>query len=270
MASCSAFQPAPGPDGEDCDDCVQVVKTTKKVRVPCHRNEYKQFTVKVPRQVTEEVPRQVNWTDFETRSKQVPYKTYRQEERVKFESQKYQVPVQKTITKMINVTRKVPKTIYVDVTAQVPKQETITNMEDRTRQVKIPYTVTVPETKFRTEQYQVPVQKSKTVMDKVVKTVFDTQIRTRCEPKVTMVTKEIPVYSVVARPAQPCPPDQPCGVPGGNDGGNNQALITPELANEFNSLDTNNDGRIDQAEYAAARAPAMMGRPTVPVSDAMP
>merc|ERR1719410_755152 len=107
---------------------------------------------------------------------------------------------------MINVTKKVPKTIYVDVTAQVPKQETITNMEERTRQVKIPYTVTIPETKYRTEQYQVPVQRSKTVMDKVTKTVYDTQVRTRCEPKVTYVTKEIPVYNVIARPAQPCPP----------------------------------------------------------------
>merc|ERR1719479_735545 len=226
----------PDQDGGDCEDCVQVVKTTKKVRVPCHRNTYKQYTVKVPRQVTEQVPREVKWTDYETRSKQVPYTDYRSEQRMKYQEQKYQVPASKTVTKMISVTKKVPKTIYVDVTSQVPKQETITNMETRTRQVKIPYTVTVPETKYRTEQYQVPIQKFKTVMDNVTKTVYDTQVRTRCEPKVTYVTKEIPVYNVVARPAQPCPPDQPCG--SGSDGSvGGKFPVSDALQQEFNSID---------------------------------
>merc|ERR1719211_910760 len=81
--------------------------------------------------------------------------------------------------------------------------------------VSIPYTVQVPMQKFRTEKYQVPVQKTKTVMEAKTKTVYDTQVRTRCEPKVTYVTKEIPVYNVVARPAQPCPPNVDCGAGGG-------------------------------------------------------
>lgn len=247
MAACNAGQ-APV-DGGDCEDCVQVVKTTKRVRVPCHRNTFKQYTVKVPRQVTEKVARTVQYTEMENRTKQVPYTVNRQEQRIRMEEQKYQVPVQKTITKMVTVTRKVPKTIYVNVTSQVPKTETVTNMETRTRQVKIPYTVNVPEQKFRTVSYQEPVNKCKTVMDNVTKTVFDTQVRTRCEPKVTYVTKTIPVYNVVARPAQPCPPDADCGQNNGG-GGNDQ------YRSEFEALDTNNDGVLSQEEYAAARAGA--------------
>jgi len=196
-----------------------VVKTTKRVRVPCHRNTYKSYTVKVPRQVNERVPRTVNYTDYETKCKQVPYTAMRSEQRVRVENQPYQVPVQKCVTKMVSVTRKVPRTIYVDVTTQVPKQESQTVMETRTRAVKIPYTVQVPETRYRSEQYQAPVQKSKVVFDNVSKTVYDTQVRTRCEPKVTFVTKEIPVYNVVARPAQPCPPGMPCGADAGAAGG---------------------------------------------------
>jgi len=206
-------------NGGDCEDCVQVVKTTKRVRVPCHRNTYKSYTVKVPRQVQERVPRTVNYTDYETKCKQVPYTAMRSEQRVRVENQPYQVPVQKCVTKMVSVTRKVPRTIYVDVTTQVPKQESQTVMETRTRAVKIPYTVQVPETRYRSEQYQAPVQKSKVVYDNVTKTVYDTQVRTRCEPKVTYVTKEIPVYNVVARPAQPCPPGMPCGADAGAAGG---------------------------------------------------
>merc|ERR1719499_1606967 len=90
-----------------------------------------------------------------------------------------------------------------------------TVMETRQKMVSIPYTVQVPVTKYRTVTKQVPVQKTKTVMESKTKTVYDTQVRTRCEPKVTYVTKEIPVYNVVARPAQPCPPNVDCGAGGG-------------------------------------------------------
>merc|ERR1719410_748062 len=139
MAACGNFGA-----GGDCDDCVQVVKTTKKVRVPCHKNTYKQYTVKVPRQVTEQVPRTVNYTAMENRPSQVPYQCTKTEQRTRMQNQSYQVPVQKTTTKMVSVTKKVPRTIYVDVTTQVPKQCTQTVMETRNKMVSIPYTVQVP------------------------------------------------------------------------------------------------------------------------------
>lgn len=196
--------PAPMPDSGDCEDCVQVVKTTKRVRVPCHRNAYKQYTVKVPRQVNERVARTVNYTDMENRTKQVPYQTTRQETRMKVENQTYQVPVTKTTTKNVTVTRKVPKTVYVDVVTQECRPHSYTVMENRSRPVKIPYTVPITETRYRTVNEQVPVQRSKVVYDNVSKTVYDTQVRTRCEPQVTYVTKEVPVYNVVAKQPAPC------------------------------------------------------------------
>merc|ERR1719273_3123065 len=130
----------------------------------------------------------------------------RNETRTRMENQDYQVPVQKQGMKKVTETRKVPKTIYVDVTVQVDKPYTYTAMEKRTRQVPIPYTVNVPETKYRTENYQEPVQKTKTVVDNVTKTVYDNVTKTRCVQQTKMVTKEIPVYNVVARQPAPSPP----------------------------------------------------------------
>jgi len=199
MAACGNGQP------DSCDDCVQVVRNTKTVQVPCTRNKYLKYTVKVPRQVTKQVPRTVKYTDFESRQKQVPYTDYRSEKRTRMETQKYQVPVTTTHTRMVPVTKKVPKTVYVDVTAQVPKTYQKTTMQTKERQVPVPYYVNVPETKYRTVTEQVPVQKSKVQMNTVTKTVYDTQVRTRVVPEMKIVTKQIPVYSVVPRPAPPCP-----------------------------------------------------------------
>merc|ERR1719362_513147 len=114
-------------------------------------------------------------------------------------------------TRMVPVTRKVPKTIYVDVTTQVPQQFNSTVMECRTKQVPVKYNVNVPVTKYRTESYQAPVQRSKTVFENVSKVVWDTQHRTQCVPVTKMVTKRVPVYNVVARPPAACPPGMECG-----------------------------------------------------------
>merc|ERR1719436_1131979 len=81
MASCGSYGNAAPADGGDCADCVQVVKTTKKVRVPCHRNTYKQYTVKVPRQVNEQVPRTVNYTEMGARSRWIESTKFRKGDR---------------------------------------------------------------------------------------------------------------------------------------------------------------------------------------------
>ena len=80
------------------------------------------------------------------------------------------------------------------------------------KQVPVPYYINVPETKYRTVTEQVPVPKTKVRMDTVTKTVYDTQVRTRCVPETKMVSKQIPVFNVVARPAPPCPPGADCGM----------------------------------------------------------
>merc|ERR1719278_2519780 len=198
MAACGNFGNVQRDN--DCEDCVQVVKTTKKVHIPCTRNTFKQYTVKVPRQVNETVPREEMYTDVVTRKKQVPYTENRNEERVRMETQSFQVPVQKTNTRMVTVTKKMPKTVWVDVTTQVPQQYTQTVMECRTKQVPVKYNVALPVTKYKTVEEQVPVQKKRIVNDTIVKTVYDTQVRTQCVPVTKMVTKMVPVYNVVARP----------------------------------------------------------------------
>merc|ERR1719320_1657039 len=195
MAACGSNRDS------DCNDCVQVVRNTKTVQVPCTVNKFQKYTIRVPRQVTEKVPRTVQYTDFESRQKKVPYTDYRSERRTRMETQKYQVPVTTTYTRMVPVTKKVPKTVYVDFTTQVPKSYTKTSMQTKERQVPVPYYVNVPETKYRTLTEQVPVQKTKVQMDTMTKTVYDSQVRTRCTPETKMVSKQIPVYNVVARPA---------------------------------------------------------------------
>jgi len=198
---------------DDCDDCVQVVRETKTVEVPCVRNTYQPYTVKVPRQVTEQVPRTVTYTDYETRSKQVPYTVSRTEKRVRMETQKYQVPV----------TRYYRKTV----------------METRERQVPVEYFVNVPETKYQTVTEQVPVQRSKVEMETVVKTVYDTQTRTRCVPETKVVRKTIPVYNVIPKPAPPCPPEIDCGA----------EITDDKKETTFDAVDTNKDGVISRNEF---------------------
>jgi len=222
--------------GQD-DDLVRVVRSTTSVQVPVTRNNCKQYTVKVPRQVTEQRPRTVRYTDYETRVKQVPYTVNRSERRTRMETQKYQVPVTTSHTRMVPVTNKVPKTVYVDVTTQVPQSYKTTTMESRVRQVPVPYFVNVPETKYKTLTEQVPVQRTKVEMDTVTKTVFDDQVKTRCVPETKIVTKTIPVYNVVPRPAPPCPPDTDCGV-------------DEDVAADFRRIDKNGDGQLSYDEIA--------------------
>jgi len=207
---------------QDTGDCVQVVRDMKTVQVPCTRNKYETYTIKVPRQVTEQVPRTVNYTDFETRQKQVPYTVTKPEKRIRMETQKYQVPVTKYFTKTV--------------------------METRERMVPVPYFVNVPETKYRTVTEQVPVQKTKIQMDSVTKTVYDTQTKTRCVPETKMVTRQIPVYTVVPKPAPPCPPVEDSEAPSVDD------LKMGEAAHAFAAADTNRDNVISFNEFAAATA----------------
>jgi len=200
------------------DDCVTIVRDIKTVSVPCTRNIYKRYTVKVPRQVTEQVPRTVSFTEYENREKQVPYTVNKTERRVRMETQTYQVPVTKYYRQTV--------------------------METRERQVPVPYDVTIPETKYRTVTEKVPVQRSKVQMEEVVKTVYETQTRVRCVPETKMVTKQIPVYNVVARNAAPCPPVDD--------------IKMSEDRTSFDRADTNKDNVISFEEYTAARAKGNM------------
>jgi len=183
------------------------------------------------------------------------------------ETQKYQVPVTTTHTGMVPITKKVPRTVYVNVTSQVPQTYKKTMMQTREKKVPVPYFVRVPETKYRTVTEQVPIQKTKVQMDRVTKTVYDTQIRTRCVPETKIVSKEIPVFNVIAKPASSCPPIAEYRTGSGHgvaevdfnrsmsgaDGGLNYA----EAA--FEGADSKMDDQLSCGEYQSARAFGNMG-----------
>jgi len=234
MAACGLYQ---------SDDCVRVVRNTRTVQVPCTRNKCSQYTVRIPRQVSQQVPRTVQYTDYEPRQKQLPYTVTRQERRTRMETQKYTVPVTTTRTRMVPVTKKVPKTVYVNVTTQVPQTYNTTTMQTRERQVPVPYYVNVPETKYRTVTEQVPVQRTKIQYDTVTKTVYEPQIRTRCVPETKIVTRQIPVYNVVPKPAPTC---------NGANGATNYSYADRDLNYDdvaFEATDMNINSQLYPIEY---------------------
>merc|ERR1719182_405733 len=204
MGGGAAMGGAGGGDQSDWQNAVDLKVSTQKVTVPCTRNTYKQYTVKVPRVVREKVPRTVKYVDMEKRTKTVPYTVNRTETRYRNTMQNYQAPVTQRVTKMVSVKSKEPRTIMVDVVKQVPKTEMKTTMVNKQKSVRVPFQVNLKETKFSTVTEQVPVNKQKVVVEDRVRTVFDTQVRTRCVPVTKMVTKQIPVYTVVAKPAGNC------------------------------------------------------------------
>merc|ERR1719336_1358774 len=188
-------------DESEWQNAVDLKVSTQKVTVPCTRNTYKQYTVKVPRVVREKVPRTVKYVDMEKRTKTVPYTVNRTETRYRNDVQTYQAPVTRRVTKMVSVKSKEPRTIMVDVVKQVSKTEMKTTMVTKSKNVRVPYAHNIKETKYNTVTEQVPVNKTKVVVEDRVRTVFDAQVRTRCVPVTKMVTKQIPVYTVVAKPA---------------------------------------------------------------------
>merc|ERR1719195_232616 len=207
-----------GGNDAEWQNAVDLKVSTQKVTVPCTGNTYKQYTVKVPRVVREKVPRTVKYVDMEKRTKTVPYTVNRTETRYRNTVQNYQAPVTRQVSKMVSVKSKEPRTIMVDVVKQVPRTEMKTTMVTKQKSVRVPYTVNLKQTKYSTVTEQVPVNKTKMVMEDRVRTVFDTQVRTRCVPVTKMVTKQIPVYTVVAKPAGNCPPGTDCGSAGGAGG----------------------------------------------------
>merc|ERR1719460_2707699 len=132
-------------DEADWQDAVDLKVSTQKVTVPCTRNTYKQYTVKVPRTVREKVPRNVKYVAMEKRTKTVPYTVNRCETRYRNDVQTYQEPVTRRVTKMVSVKSKEPRTIYVDVVKQVPKTSMETKMVSKTKNVRVPFQVNLKE-----------------------------------------------------------------------------------------------------------------------------
>merc|ERR1719412_1350271 len=104
MRSGNATMGSAGGSLQEWEEAVQLKVSTQKVSVPCTRNVYKSYTVKVPREVKEQIPRTVKYTEMETRRKTVPYTVNRSVVRYRDQPQTYQVPVTTPVTKMVSVT----------------------------------------------------------------------------------------------------------------------------------------------------------------------
>merc|ERR1719458_1207552 len=112
-----------GGQQDNCDDCVELKVSSQKVTIPCTRNVYKQYTVKVPRQVREKIPRTMKYTTMETRKKTIPYTVNKTQTRYKNQMMNYREPVTRQVTKMVTVKTKEPRTMMVDVCKQIPKTQ---------------------------------------------------------------------------------------------------------------------------------------------------
>jgi len=182
---------------DDYDGCFRIVRTNKSVEIPCTRNVTRHYKVSVPKTVQERVPRRVEYTDYETRERQEPYTVKRCETSYREENEPYTVQVPQKVTRMVKVTKKVPKTVYVDVVTEEPQESTIMVPETRTRKIKVPYQKEIIDQKYRSVTEQVPVTKYRTEYDTVSKTVYEDKWRTKVVPVTKIISKEIPVYNVV-------------------------------------------------------------------------
>jgi len=212
------------------DDCVQVIRTMKRVVIPCKRNVIKNVTVQVPRVVVNRIPKQMPYQDLEKRVRSVPYLEQREEVRYTNTNQSHTVMVPKIRTKMVPVTRRVPKTVYVNEITTVPRQERVMVPEIRQRHVRIPYKVQVPQTKYRNETYHIPVTKYKTVFEDVPKTIYEPRTKQQWTMVTKMVTKNIPVYTAIPKVPQSCP---------------SYPVVQSNLRRELAAADTNYNGMLN-------------------------
>jgi len=196
-AASIGYQPAVEEPYGGNNDCFKVVRSTKRLEIPCTRNEYQNYKVRVPKEMTRQVPRRVEYTDYEVRERQEPYIVKRFETAYREEDQQYTVQVPKTVTKMVKVKKKVPKTVFVEVVVEEPREVTIMAPETRKRRVKVPYQKEVVEQKYRTVKESVPVKKFRTEFDTVTNMVYEDQWKTEVVPVTKLVHKELPVYNVV-------------------------------------------------------------------------
>jgi len=228
------------PNGSGSDDCVQIMRTTKRVTIPCTRNVTSNITVQVPRTVVDKIPEQVPYQTCEARSRVVPYTSHREEVRYGDQYQNYTEMVPKQRTTHVTVKRKVPKMVYVDEEVTIPKQETFFVPEVRQRKVRVPWKVQVPETRYRNETYHVPVTKYKTVTKEVPRTVYEPQTRQRCTQETKMVSVNLPDF--YALPKAPPPFNDNAPYQGmvttsndANQNGRSRNLVT----SNFNAQDSN-------------------------------
>merc|ERR1719189_1065783 len=134
----------------NCEGMLKTVVRMEKRTVPCIQKSVKHYKIKVAKQITVPQQRKVTWTDYVKETKSVPFTDYKMENRVKYKNVKMTVPDVRTVTDMVKITTKMPKTIYVDVTRTEPR----TRKVHCTKKVNKTVKVEVPKTKVIGKQVQ--------------------------------------------------------------------------------------------------------------------
>jgi len=258
----------------DNNDCFDIVKTSKTVTVPCHRNVREAYTVEVPRRKAITVNKQVPYTDYESREKKVPYEYVDRQTVVKNVPVCRVFPIVKNVCTNVPtkrgllggyrsngcVRKKCPRTVYVKKKCCQPRQ----------------FCQSVRKTGWRTEKKTVPVTKVRNVTEIQYKTEKVPVVRYRNRPVTKMVTKTVPVFNVVKKQqAANNALTVNSALAMSNMAANsalatNDTLVTTIKAPEertvlppitilpaappavtFDLADSNRDGRISRGEYAA-------------------
>jgi len=185
----------------DCsnNECFDIVKTKETVTVPCTRNICESYVVKVPKKKAVTVNKQVPYTDYEPRTKQVPYQYVERQKVVRKVPTCRTVPVTKNVCTTVRARPMAglfPGCFTVTKKKKCPKTVYVTKKTCECRQFCIPVT----KTGWRTVQEQVPVQKMKNVPEVQYKTDYVPEVRRRTRQVTKMVTKTVPVYNIVLKP----------------------------------------------------------------------
>jgi len=142
---------------------------------------------------------------------------------------------------MVKVTKKVPKTVYVDVVTEEPQESTVMVPETRTRKIKVPYQKEIVDQQIRKITETIPVTKYRTEYDTVSKTVYEDSWQTKLVPVTKIVRKEIPVYQVV--PTGDC---GNCNQVDAGPAGQAVAENAAELQQEAKDSEPNADANVPQ------------------------
>jgi len=264
----------------DNNECFDIVQTSKTVTVPCQRNVREAYTVEVPRRKAITVNKQVPYTDYESRERQVPYEYVDRQTVIKNVPVCRVFPIVKNMCTNVPtkrglfggygsngcVRKKCPRTVYVKKKCCQPRQ----------------FCQSVRKTGWRTEKKNVPVTKIRNVTEIQYKTEKVPVVRYRNRPVTKMVTKTVPVFNVVQKQqAAAMSANNALTVNSGlavnntmlanNALATNDTLVTTIRAPEertvlppitilpaahpavtFDLADSNRDGRISRGEYAAA------------------
>jgi len=193
--------------GDVCEnnDCYDIVKSCKTVSVPCRRNIREAYTVKVPKTKSFTVQKKVPYIDYETKEKQVPYQYMDRQTITKNVPVCRVFPIVKSVCTTVPVNnsgilggfrrgsgcvrKKCPRTVYVRKKCCEPRQ----------------FSQSVQKTGWKTEKETVPVQKFRNVTETRYKTYEVPEKRYRNREVTKMVTKTVPVYTVVKKNSAPAP-----------------------------------------------------------------